>query len=404
MAGMNTEQIMALGKENVMNTYGRLPMALVKGSGSWVWDSEGKKYLDFVSGLAVTSLGHAHQEIVDTITKQAGEMLHSSNFYWIPNQVKLAKLLTDYSFADKVFFCNSGAEANEGAIKLARIYAKKNFGDDKYQIISLNNSFHGRTLATLTATGQTKYQKGFEPLPLGFSYIEINNLAEMEEAVDEHTAAVLVEPIQGEGGVYPLSHEYIQKTREICDKYGALLIIDEVQCGVGRTGRLFAHEWFKVQPDIMTLAKALGNGVPIGAVLATDKIAASFQPGDHASTFGGNHLATAVGCKVMEIMTRQGFLAGVEAKGGYFKEKLQHLAQKFGLKGQVRGIGMMLGLPLEEKGSEITESCRRKGLLVNCVAGKTLRFLPPLTASTAEIDQAVEILEMAFKECIQDHI
>jgi acetylornithine/N-succinyldiaminopimelate aminotransferase len=393
---MNTEEILALGKENVMNTYGRLPMALVKGSGSWVWDSEGKKYLDFVAGLAVTSLGHSHPEIVETIRKQAGVMLHSSNLYWISNQVSIAKLLTANSFADKVFFCNSGAEANEGAIKLARKYAQQNYGKEKYKIVSLKNSFHGRTLATLTATGQSKYQKGFEPLPAGFVYLGINDPTELDGTIDQTTAAVMIEPIQGEGGVHPVSEDYIQEVREICDKNGVLLIFDEVQCGIGRTGKLFAHEWLGVKPDIMTLAKALGNGVPIGAVLATDKVAASFRPGDHASTFGGNHLATAVGCKVLEIMTREGFLTEVENKGEYFSNKLQNLAQKYELKGQVRGKGMMLGLPVGEKGPEIVDFCRQKGLLINCVGGKTLRFLPPLTVSLEEIEQALTILEMAL--------
>lgn len=397
---MNTEQLLTMGKENIMNTYGRLPMALVKGTGSWVWDSEGNKYLDFVTGLAVTSLGHANPEITEVIKEQAGQMLHSSNLYWIPEQVKLAKLLTDNSFADKVFFCNSGAEANEGAIKLARKYAKQNYGQDKYTIVTLKNSFHGRTLATLTATGQSKYQAGYEPLPQGFSYIEINDIDGLERAIDKNTAAVIIEPIQGEGGVNPVSSEYLQKVREICDQNGALLIFDEVQCGVGRTGKLFAYEFLGVEPDIMTLAKALGNGVPIGAVLATDKAAKAFQPGDHASTFGGNHLATAVGCKVLEIMTREGFLEEVEAKGNYFQNKLQSLARKYGLSGQVRGRGMMLGMPIGEKGSEIVSHCCGKGLLVNCVGGKILRFLPPLTVTTDEIDQAVHILETVFEEIL----
>jgi predicted acetylornithine/succinylornithine family transaminase len=316
---MNIEQIVQDGKEHVMNTYGRLPMALVKGSGSWVWDSEGKKYLDFVTGLAVTSLGHSHPEIVRTIQEQAAEMLHSSNLYWIPNQIKLAGLLTANSFADKVFFCNSGAEANEGAIKLARKYARLNYGEDKYKIVSLKNSFHGRTLAALTATGQPKYQKGFDPLPSGFAYLEMGNLSDLEAIVDRRTAAVFVEPVQGEGGVHPVPKAYMQKIREVCDQNNALLVVDEVQCGMGRTGKLFAYEWLEVQPDIMTLAKALGNGLPIGAVLATDKVAAAFQPGDHASTFGGNHLAPAVGGKVMEIMTAKDFLPQVAAKGQYFR-------------------------------------------------------------------------------------
>lgn len=393
---MNTEQVLNWGKENVMNTYGRLPMALVKGAGTCVWDSEGKQYLDFVTGLAVTSLGHSHPEIIEAITQQASQILHSSNLYWIPNQVQLAKLLTENSFAEKVFFCNSGAEANEGAIKLARKYAKQHYGQGKYNIVSLKNSFHGRTMATLTATGQTKYQKGFEPLPPGFSYLEMNNLSEVEQAINKDTAAVFLEPIQGEGGVHPVAKEFVHKVREVCDKNGALLIFDEVQCGVGRTGKLFAHEWFDVKPDIMTLAKALGNGVPIGAVLAADRVAASFQPGDHASTFGGNHLATAVGCKVIEIMTREGFLKEVETKGNYLAAKLQNLAHKFAFKGQVRGLGLILGLPIENKGPEIVNYCCQQGLLINFVAGTTLRFLPPLTVSLHEIDQAMVILEKAF--------
>lgn len=393
---MKTEEILTMGKENVMNTYGRLPIALVKGSGTWVWDSEGKPYLDFVTGLAVTSLGHSHPEIVETIRQQAGEMLHSSNMYWIANQVKLARMLTDHSFADKAFFCNSGGEANEGAIKLARKYAKKNYGQDKYKIVSLKNSFHGRTLATLTATGQDKYHKDYEPLPAGFSYIEMNDLKGLEGAIDEQTAAVIIESIQGEGGVHPISKEFAHKLREVCNEYGALLIIDEVQTGIGRTGKLFAHEWLGVTPDIVTMAKALGNGVPIGAVIASDKVASAFLPGDHAATFGGNHLATAVGCKVMEIMTREDFLPEVRKKGEYFKKRLQELAQKHGLEGQVRGLGMMIGLPLKEKGPEIVSFCSDKGLLINCVGGTTLRFLPPLTVKTEEIDQAIEILDEAF--------
>lgn len=394
---MTIQEILNGGKEYVMNTYGRLPMALVKGEGTRVWDSEGKSYLDFVTGLAVTSLGHSHPEIAQVIKEQAEQILHTSNLYWIPYQVKLAGMLVDNSFADKVFFCNSGAEANEGAIKLARKYAKVNYGNNKVNIISLKNSFHGRTLATLTATGQEKYQKWYEPLPSGFFYAELNNSRELEEMINEQTAAVIIEPIQGEGGVYPVEKEFLQRVRELCDHFGALLIFDEVQCGMGRTGRLFAHEWYEIKPDIMTLAKALGNGVPIGAVLATDK-AAVFEPGDHASTFGGNHLASAVGCKVMEIMTREGFLEEVRSKALYFKDKLENLAHKYGIQGKLRGMGFMLGLPVEEQGPEIVSSCCQKGLLINCVGGKTLRFLPPLTVSREEIDEALSIMEQVFAE------
>lgn len=397
----NTEQIINLGKENVMNTYGRLPMALVKGVGTRVWDSEGNSYLDFVTGLAVTSLGHSHPAIVEIIKEQASEILHTSNLYWIPKQARLAKMLTDNTFADKVFFCNSGAEANEAAIKLVRKYAQKNYGEDKYKIVSLKNSFHGRTLAALSATGQLKYHQGFEPLPIGFSHIEAGNLSELQQAVDQKTAAVIIEPIQGEGGVHPIPKEFLLSVKELCEKQGALLVFDEVQCGMGRTGKLFAYEWLGVTPDIMTVAKALANGVPIGAVLASAKVADTFQPGDHASTFGGNHLSTAVGCKVMEIMTSEGFLTEVETKSSYFRDKLQELADKYKLEGTVRGLGFMLGLPVQEKGPEIVQYCSDKGLLINCVGGTTLRFLPPLTVSMKEIDEALAILEQAFKEKLQ---
>ncbi len=396
---MNTEEILSLGKAHIMNTYGRFPMSIVKGSGTIVWDADGKSYLDFVTGLAVTSLGHANPDIVSVITEQAGAILHSSNLYWVEPQAKLAQMLCTHSFADKAFFGNSGAEANEGAIKLARKYAKKNYGNEKYNIVTLKNSFHGRTLATLTATGQEKYQKGYEPLPAGFSYVEINNLNEMEAAVNERTAAVIIEPIQGEGGVYPVPQEFLQKVRDLCDHHHALLIFDEVQCGMGRTGKLFAHEWHGIKPDIMTLAKALGNGVPIGAMLATDRVASAFQPGDHASTFGGNHLATAVGCKVMEIMTADGFLEGVQQKSRHFTDKLNQLARKFHLDGEVRGLGLMLGLPAAQ-GTEIVNYCCEHGLLLNCIGAATLRFLPPLTVSTAEMDQAVEILEQAIAHIV----
>ncbi|MFA6807366.1 MAG: aspartate aminotransferase family protein [Eubacteriales bacterium] len=394
----NNNQIVTEGKKYVMNTYGRLPMALVKGKGTMVWDSEGKSYLDFVTGLAVTSLGHSHPEIVQVIKDQAEEMIHSSNLYWIPNQVALAKILVEKSFADQVFFCNSGAEANEGAIKLARIYARKKFGENKTNIISLKNSFHGRTMATLTATGQKKYQKYYDPLPQGFSYIEINNIDELEKAVNENTAALFIEPIQGEGGVYPVDRDYLLKAREICDKNNALLVFDEVQCGMGRTGKLFAHEWMGVTPDIMTLAKSLAAGVPIGAILAKGEIAEAFQPGDHASTFGGNYIATAVGCKVMEIITRTGFLEAVIKKSEYFKKGLVKIGEEFGVKGEIRGIGFMLGMPLGESAPKIVEICLKKGLLINCVGGKTLRFLPPLNVKKEEMDKALVIIREAFEE------
>ncbi|HWQ89050.1 MAG TPA: aspartate aminotransferase family protein [Desulfitobacteriaceae bacterium] len=393
LEGIHTEEIIARGQAVIMNTYGRLPLALTRGEGSWVWDAEGKKYLDFLTGLAVNSLGHSHPAIVTAIQEQAKLLLHTSNLYWIPNQVALAERLVANSFADKAFFCNSGAEANEGAIKLARKYAKKHYGDQKFEIISLESSFHGRTLATLTATGQKKYQEGYEPLPAGFSYVKLNDSAELEARVNDGTAAVLIEPIQGEGGVYPADREFLQTARNLCDKYGALLIYDEVQCGLGRSGKLFAYEWSGVTPDIMTLAKALGGGVPIGAILATNKAAAAFQPGDHASTFGGNPLATAVGCAVLDVMLAEGFLQDVQKRASYFRCGLEKLAAKYQTGGAIRGQGMILGWPVAKLGPEIVEACREQGLLINCVGGLTLRFLPPLNAQEAEIDRALAILD-----------
>lgn len=393
LEGLTTEAIIEQGKNVVMNTYGRLPMTMVKGDGAWVWDSDGKQYLDFVTGLAVNSLGHSHPAIVHAIQEQAKEILHTSNIYWIPNQVALAERLVKHSFADKVFFCNSGAEANEAAFKLARKYAKKNFGEYKYEVVSLENSFHGRTLATLTLTGQTKYQQGFDPLPNGFTYAALNDIESLKAKVGKNTAAIFIEPIQGEGGVIPASAEFLQAARELCDQYGALLIFDEVQCGVGRTGKLFAYEWSGVVPDIMTLAKALGGGVPIGAMLATDNVALAFQPGDHASTFGGNPLATAAGCAVLDLMLEEGFFEGVQDRSAYFQEGLEKLAQKYQTGGPVRGKGFIVGWPVSKLGPEIVGACLENGLLINCVGGKILRFLPPLIVGKSEIDKALGILD-----------
>lgn len=396
LEGLSTEAIIERGKNVVMNTYGRLPMTIVKGDGVWVWDTEGKRYLDFLTGLAVNSLGHNHPAIVHAIQEQAKEIIHSSNLYWIPNQVALAERLVKHSFADKVFFCNSGAEANEAAFKLVRKYAKKNFGAHKYEVVTLENSFHGRTLATLTLTGQTKYQAGFDPLPVGCTYAKLNDLESLKAKVNINTAAVFIEPIQGEGGVLPASIEFLQGARALCDQFGALLIFDEVQCGVGRTGKLFAYEWSDVVPDIMTLAKALGGGVPIGAMLATDKVAKAFQPGDHASTFGGNPLATASGCAVLDVMLGDGFMEGVQERSGYFKKGLEELAGKFQTGDPVRGRGFIIGWPVSKLGPEIVEACRLKGLLINCVGGKVLRFLPPLIVEKGEMDKALEILNEVF--------
>lgn len=387
-----------MGQEYVMNTYGRLPMALVKGEGAWVWDADGNKYLDFVGGIAVNSLGHAHPKVAAAICEQAQTMLHCSNIYWIEPQVKLAKLLVEHSCADKAFFCNSGAEANEGAIKLARKYAKLKYGEDKYEIITATNSFHGRTLATVTATGQTKYQKGFAPLPEGFSYVPFNDLEALTQSIGPHTCAVMLEPVQGEGGVIPANPEYLKGVAKLCRENGLLLIFDEVQCGLGRTGKFLAHQHYQVEPDIITLAKALGGGFPIGAVLAKEEVAQAFKPGDHASTFGGNPLACSAALAAMDALLNDGIMENAVTVGQYFKEKLMGLAQKYAFSQEVRGSGLMLGLALTIEGKNIVAKCLAQGLLINCTNGKVLRFLPPLIITKEEVDQAVAILDQAMSE------
>lgn len=389
---MSNQDIIELSKKYVMNTYNRLPIALEKGKGSHVWDVDGKKYLDFFSGLAVDNLGHGHPKILYAIASQAKKLLHVSNVFHIENQAELAKLLVENSFGDKVFFCNSGAEANEGAVKLARKYSKKKFGPNRYEVVTMKNSFHGRTLAMISATGQEKYQKDFEPLMPGFKYAEFGNLESLERAVSDKTCAVLIEPIQGEGGVRLASPDYFKGLREFCQKKNLLLILDEVQVGIGRTGKLFAHEHFGIQPDIMTLAKALASGLPIGAMVARDFVAEVFEPGDHASTFGGNPFVTAVARVTIETILGDQLLAEVEQKGAYFLEGLRKLQKKNPHILEVRGLGFMIGVDIDLVARPIVLACLEKGFLINAVQEKTLRLLPPLTVKKKEIDEGLKIL------------
>jgi len=395
---MNTKEIIELTQKYVMNTYNRFPIAIVKGKGARVWDAEGKEYLDFVAGIAVCSLGHCNEEIVSAIISQSQKLMHISNLYYIEPQAELAKILVENSCGDKVFFCNSGAEANEAAIKLARKYGKIYGGPSKYEIVTAYKSFHGRTLATLTATGQTKYQKGFEPLLPGFKYIPFNDISALYENINENTCAVLLEPIQGEGGVYVAEKEFLKKARELCDKYNALLIFDEVQCGLGRTGKFLAYQHFDVEPDIFTLAKALGGGFPIGAMVAKEKPASVFSPGDHASTFGGNPLACSSGIASINYLFKNGLIENANRVGNYFKQKLIELSKTFSFIKEVRGLGLMLGLELSINGKIIVEKCQEKGLLINCIGENILRFLPPLIITENEIDEAIYILREVFKE------
>lgn len=387
---------MALSEQYIANTYARYPILLVRGKGTRVWDLEGEEYLDFVSGLAVCNLGHCHPKVVKAIQDQAEKLIHVSNFYYIEPQIQLASLLCKHSFADKVFFCNSGAEANEGAMKLARKYAKEKISKDRHEIITMERSFHGRTLATLTATGQEKFHKGYEPLMPGFKYVPFNDIRAVKNAIDSKTCAVMLEPIQGEGGVNCPSEGYLKALREICDEKGLLLIFDEVQVGMGRTGKLFAYEHDGVEPDMLTLAKSLAGGVPIGALIIKKGIADSFKPGDHASTFGGNPLATAAGVAALTAILEEGMLENCQKMGDYFLSQLEEIKGKFPFVKEVRGKGLILGMELKIDGSSIVNEMLKKKILINCTMGNVLRFLPPLIVTKEEIDRVVKTLEEVF--------
>jgi predicted acetylornithine/succinylornithine family transaminase len=382
----------------IMNTYSRYPVVLRKGRGMKVWSADGKEYLDFVGGVAVNILGHCHPRVVIAIQKQAQRLIHVSNYYYIEPQIKLAKLLVEHSFADKVFFCNSGAEAVEAAIKLARKYVKEQVDPKRFGIITAVNSFHGRTLAAVTATGQEKFHKGFEPLVPGFKYVPFNDIKALSKAVTEDTCAVLLEPIQGEGGVKVPEQDYLKEVRELCDGHKLLLILDEVQTGMGRTGKLFAYEHFGITPDIMTVAKGLGGGVPIGAMLATDKVASGFQPGNHASTFGGNPLVCAAAVATIETLLEDGFILDqCNRMGKHFMERLEQLKSAFpGLIKEIRGKGLLLGMELTTEGNPIVKACLEKGMLINCAAGNVLRFIPPLIVQRRDIDQLADVLHGIF--------
>jgi acetylornithine/N-succinyldiaminopimelate aminotransferase len=392
---MKINEIIDMDQKYYMNTFGnRIPVSFTHGSGINLWDSEGRKYCDFYAGIAVSALGHAHPKLVSAISEQAGKLIHCSNIYYIEAQAKLAKLLVDNSCADRVFFGNSGAEANEGAIKLARVYFKKKDQPHKYEIITLKNSFHGRTLTTLTATGQDKFHKNFHPLAPGFSYVPLNDMEALKKAVTENTCAILMEPIQGESGVNPASVEYARSVRELCDEKGILLLFDEIQTGIGRTGTLFGYQNLGVEPDIFTLAKALAGGVPIGAMCAKEFVASAFEPGDHGSTFGGNPLACAAGVAVMETLLKDGLVENAAQLGMYIMEKLTSLSCKYPFVTEIRGKGLMIGIQLNNgKAKEIRDCCFEKGYLIGNVGENILRALPPLIVTKADIDGFVSTLD-----------
>lgn len=392
-------EVIQLDKKYYMNTFGdRLPVCFVKGEGMKLSDDTGKVYYDFLGGIAVNALGHGHKKFISALKAQLDRVIHTSSLYYIENQAKLAQKLADSTCADKVFFANSGAEANEGAFKLARAYFYKK-GQEKYEIITLDKSFHGRTMATVAATGQEKYQKPYRPLTPGFIQVEPNNFEAIKSAVTDKTAAVMIELIQGESGVHPMDKEYVQKLRQLCDDKGIILIFDEVQTGMGRTGYLFAHQMYGVEPDIFTSAKALGGGVPIGALCAKDFVAAAFEPGDHGTTFGGNPFATAAGLAVFDIYESERLVENAAKMGAYFKEKLERLQKKHSGKiTEVRGAGLLIGIQLDDKiAKDVFSRLFDKGILTSLCGGNTIRIAPPLIVNEDDTDLFVNALDEILK-------
>ena len=398
---LTDEQIFAKDKDDYMPVFARYNIVLDHGDGPYLYDTNGKKYIDYLAGIAVNVVGHNYKPLVDAISRQAAKMIHCSNLYYTEVQVEAAEKLKKLSDMDKVFFGNSGAEANEGAIKLARKYAT-DIDPEKIQIISALHSFHGRTIATLTATGQDHYHHGFGPLPEGFDYVPFNDIEALEAKMSNKTCAVMLEAIQGEGGVHVPDKDYLPKVRALCDKYNAVLIFDEVQCGMGRTGTFFGCQQFGVKPDIVTLAKGLAGGVPIGAFLATDKVASAFHPGDHGSTFGGNPLACAAACVVLDALTKDNLMKNAVEVGAYLKEKFNAYKEKYPtLIKDVRGRGLILGMELSRPGREIANECLDYGAIINCTAGNVLRFVPPLNITKAHVDELIAILDKVLPKYAQ---
>ena len=393
-----TSEIMEQADQVIAKTYKRFPIVLAKGSGCTLYDTEGRSYTDFVAGIAVCNLGHSHEGVVKAVSNQARTLTHVSNLYYTIPQVELAAWLVQQSFADRVFFCNSGAEANEAAIKLVRKYYNERGESNRFRIITMENSFHGRTMATLSATGQDKIKKGFDPVLEGFDYVPFNDINALQSKIDSHTCAVMLEPIQGEGGVRCPDAGYLKAVRQICDDRGVLLIFDEIQTGMGRTGRLFAYEHFEVEPDIMTLAKALANGLPIGAMLAREQVAEAFGPGAHATTFGGTPLVTAAAFEVCKTLVQGNVInQGCEA-GAYFKEKLLWLKERHDVVVDIRGLGLLIGIKLAINGESLVNQCLQEGFLINCIQENILRFVPPLIVKKEEIDALIKCLDELFQD------
>lgn len=394
---MTTQEVIELEREHMVGVFERPPFVLERGEGVYLFDSEGRRYLDFVSGVAVNIFGHGHPDILRAISAQAKRLIHCSNLYYSEPGVWLAKLLVENSFADKAFFCNSGTEAMEGAIKFVRKWAHHTFNPPRTRIIAFENSFHGRTLAALSATGQPEFQDGFQPLVPGFKHVPFNKLEAVKGVVDQDTCAIIVEPIQGEGGVYPASSEFLHGLRETCDRNQLLLVFDEVQCGLGRTGALFAYQNYGVEPDVLTIAKSLGGGIPMGAVLLTDRVVEPIKPGNHGTTLGGNPLACAVAETIFGKLIDGEIIAGVKEKGEYFLSLLKELAERYRSIKEVRGLGLMVGVELEFEAKPVVEGCYQRGVLITTAGKKVLRFLPPLIVEKEHIDRLVEALDEVFQ-------
>jgi acetylornithine/N-succinyldiaminopimelate aminotransferase len=396
---MITSDIIKDAQSVLMNTYSRQPLVIVKGRGTKVYDSDGREYLDFVAGVAVNNLGHCHPKVVVALQKQAQRLMHVSNHYHIEAQVALGKELVKHSFADKAFFCNSGTEAIEAAIKLSRRYSREVLKKDRFEIITMYGSFHGRTYGSVSATAQEKFHQGFEPMVPGFRYVPYNDTKAVEEAITDRTCAILVEPVQGEGGVQIPASGYLKALRRICDERQLLLVLDEIQTGMGRTGRFFAYEHEGITPDVMALAKGLGSGMPIGTLLATDRAAQAFVPGTHGSTFGGNPLACAAGLATLEALLEDNIIIqNVEALGRHFMSGLGSLKAKYPFIKDVRGQGLLIGMELDFEGKEIVTECLKQGFLINCTVNTVLRFMPPLIISEEEIEQLIDALDGIFKK------
>jgi acetylornithine aminotransferase len=388
----------ARGDRVIMKTYGRYPLVAVKGEGCRLWDADGKSYLDFLAGVAVNNLGHCHPKVVTALREQAERLLHCSNFYHIPQQIELAELLCAHSFAERVFFCNSGAEANEAAMKLVRKYSGEKHGENRFEVITALASFHGRTIGTISATGQDKVKAGFAPMVPGFKYVPFGDLPALKTAISPNTCAVMLEPVQGEGGVNVPPPGYLKEVRQVCDEHDLLLVFDEVQVGCGRTGHLFAYQHDGVEPDVMTLAKALAGGPPIGAMLAREPYAATLSPGTHGSTFGGNPLMAAAGIAALRTLLDDGVLENTRVMGDYLRQRLEELKVRYPFIATVRGRGLMIGMELTIEGADIVRDCLARGLLINCTVGNVLRFVPPLIVTRAEIDEMIVILAAVLDE------